>query len=547
MLCLSIALAQDVKDGAASGQKVAGCHTKHEERAAEGLGEPESSKPIETPLQQALRLYESKLNLALKHRLRLAFSKAIERLDKQKMSSACSGCDIAYICATLMVKFWADQIGEPCAILHGFACEHQKEKQLFLQTQFQLGELFNDVADLGKVRATNIMTGRAAFVGGCFLFTAGFSCRSRTPLSCKSSANRNCLQNHQSDAETSYTFDHILSYIQRHSPTICILENVPALLQRDSQAANALSDADWVIAQLEEAGYLARYWKFGAEDFGSRAARVRVYFIAWCLPRLEKPVSPGVRAKLCDKVAWLERLFHSMTIEPLPASAFINFVQDPLEAEALFFEGWDSHTNPKCRKLEPKWQDEHCSAFRAASLTWPMPDHGRVVSLKGGSMFKLYLNERASELLFYLHAVFPLDDENIEPQFCDVNPTLSRCTQNGSPWRSICPTITGASQICVRYRHGGFTVLRPLSGRECMALIGWHESYYSPSVTMDDVLLRNFAGNAFSGFAVLPMMLLAVAGWQTIDGYEVTAEDMAELAKLRKQAPDEEGEMTESD
>ena len=66
--------------------------------------------------------------------------------------------------------------------------------------------------------------------------------------------------------------------------------------------SNSSSDAEWVISELESCGYHARWWKFGAEDFGSRAARVRVYFVAWSLPRLGKPPTSSLRAKLTHKL-----------------------------------------------------------------------------------------------------------------------------------------------------------------------------------------------------------------------------------------------------
>ena len=147
----------------------------------------------------------------------------------------------------------------------------------------------------------------------------------------------------------------------------------------------------------------------------------------------------------------------------------------------------------------------------------------RIVPVKGGTLHKLFLTERAAELLFYLHQVFgPAELE--EPEFCDVNPTLARCTQNGSPWKVVCPTLTGASQMCARYKVGATTVVRPLSGRECMCLIGWHPSTFSMSASMDDVLLRNFAGNAFSAFQFVPMLMMAIAGLQTIEAHDASTE-----------------------
>ena len=479
--------------------------------------------------------------------MRLSWSKALSSLNGERMSSACSGCDIAFLSAEEMLSFWSTELGEPCSLTHGFACEHAKEKQQFLQTQFSLESLFHDVSELGKARGHDLITGQGVFVKGCYLFTAGFSCKSRTPLSSRSSANRNCLQNHQSDAETSYTFDHIMSYITRHTPTICILENVPALLQKDS---NSASDAEWIISQLEMCGYYARWWKFGAEDFGSRAARQRVYFVAWSLPRLNKPATSRLRRTLAEKLQWLEQLFQCLSMEPIPASSFISCVGSKEQIDSLMLSEEESPGVSKSRKAEPKWQDEHCAAFREAGLLWPMCAEERVVQVDGGNLHKLYLTERAAELLFYLHQVFPFEQtaEVDEPQFCDVNPTLARSTQNGSPWKVICPTLTGASQMCVRYKESSKVVVRPLSGRECMALIGWDVTAFKSTCIMDDVLLRNFAGNAFSAFQFVPMLMMAIGGLQTIEGHDASAEmDAVEGEHALTPDPALDGESYDSD
>ena len=488
--------------------------------------EPAESRELpETPLQKVIRQYVDRVPLRLRLRMRLAFAKALPALNEQKMSSACSGCDIAYICASELLAYWSKELCVPCKLEHGFACEHSREKQLFLKTQYALQDLFHDVSDLQKLRATDVLTGRQSYVSTCAIFTAGFSCKSRTPLSSKSAANRNCLQNHQADAETSYTFDHILAYIQKHAPQICILENVPALLQKDQ---SAVSDAEWIVTQLEAAGYSARFWKFAAEDFGSRACRTRIYFLAWLLPSLEDPEKEVCCATLQQHLQWLEHLFQCMSLLPFGHAEFITCVIGEQQVQQLFLSQSSSDedgSQGKQSRQDPKWQEEHCSAYRAHGLSWPLKVDGATLSVQGGTLHRQYLSARACELLYYLHHVYPMPNDlepmyygGLEVQYVDVNPTLARSVQNGSPWKSLCPTITGSSQICIRHRTGlsGEVCLRPLSGKECMALIGWDPRYYTATTVMTDSLLRNLAGNAFAAFAITPMLMLAICGWDTV-------------------------------
>ena len=63
----------------------------------------------------------------------------------------------------------------------------------------------------------------------------------------------------------------------------------------------------------------------------------------------------------------------------------------------------------------------------------------------------------------------------------------------------------------------GRVVIKPLSGIEAMQCIGWDKTHWkngSPYQRNSDVQLRKMAGNAFSGFALAPVLsaLLACRG-----------------------------------
>ena len=142
----------------------------------------------------------------------------------------------------------------------------------------------------------------------------------------------------------------------------------------------------------------------------------------------------------------------------------------------------------------------------------PPDHHGRATTF-----YRMGLGERAAELAWYLHVKFPMEADG-ECEWVDVNPTLGRVCHSGRPWRRISPTMTGASQMMIRFVVNGRIVLRPQTGTESFALMGWHASYFRPTCVKTEGLLKNLAGNAYSAFAISPMLMLAFAGHGVISG-----------------------------
>jgi site-specific DNA-cytosine methylase len=158
---------------------------------------------------------------------------------------------------------------------HAFICEKDEAKRGFLHGQFKPSFSFGDVADLGSNTAKDLFSGINVFVvPWVHVLWAGFSCKSRTRCSSKSSQNLHCMQRQDLDAETSYTFEKIYAYIARVKPLLVILENVVGLLQK--APTDLMSDAEYVMSSLRKAGYMAKVFKFDCEHFGSRAARLRI-------------------------------------------------------------------------------------------------------------------------------------------------------------------------------------------------------------------------------------------------------------------------------
>ena len=90
--------------------------------------------------------------------------------------------------------------------------------------------------------------------------------------------------------------------------------------------------------------------------------------------------------------------------------------------------------------------------------------------------------------------------------------------------------MTGNSLICVQHKLGADVIVRPLVGVECMGLIGWDAKFWAPGTFLPtDPKCASLAGNAFSGFAVLPVLAVAFAGMELL--IEALEEKRAEVER----------------
>ncbi len=102
-----------------------------------------------------------------------------------------------------------------------------------------------------------------------------------------------------------------------------------------------------------------------------------------------------------------------------------------------------------------------------------------------------------------------------EVQYLDANCSLDRLTRasTNDPWCNHFPTIIGSAKLVMRRRSKtGVPQVRPLLGRELMAVVGWGRDDYSRGTSVahdpheEHNLLTSLAGNAFSAFAIGPAL-----------------------------------------
>ena len=185
----------------------------------------------------------------------------------------------------------------------------------FLREQHSPKFLFGDVSDLGARAGIDLISGNKVFIPEVNMFSAGFSCKSRTPCSSKSRTNRDCIQKGDMTAETSYTFHHMFEFVKRKRPQFLLLENVKQLAQQTTPEAT--SDADYIRKELIDIHYLPMVFIFDSHDFGSIGRRVRLYCIAINLDQSQKLNPQAI------KLDWWLNFYNLFTIPPAPIGDII--------------------------------------------------------------------------------------------------------------------------------------------------------------------------------------------------------------------------------
>ena len=500
------------------------------------------SASTDTPLQRGIKGYHNVMNSAIKRVYGALFRQGLSALQADSIDgvgisvgSACSGTDIAMVVLSALLAIFASSMGGlEVQVNHTCACEKDEAKRRFLMANFNPLYLFSNVSDLSSRAATNVINGARVYIPYVSLFTAGFSCKSRSSLNCNSPRNVNCVQRGDMSEETTFTFMHIYYYVRRVRPRIVILENVKQILATIDQ--DSISDAAWIIEQLTAIGYHMSNFVFDCCDFGSIAARKRIYMIVWSL---EFPTRMPGRLTLPtpNPLAWCNTFLDNFTIMPFQVSDFIIFdIKKLMGMNSRFTdvkELQDTSSGAKASGLSSstKWCDEHIDVVRALGLPWPVSipnaslDENSMMTVKLTDhvpfiFWRACLHDRNAELAYILMVKFPYKKSDV-PEFVDTNPSFSRlCSGDAedSPWRTTVPTITGQSKIVIRYMVGSDVILRPLLGVEVLSVVGWdYSSWKTHGELFPDPLMINLGGNAFSAFAFAPMLMTAVAGQGIIE------------------------------
>jgi hypothetical protein len=233
-----------------------------------------------------------KMYRALPPSMLLKFSTALRRFMPVVITYATcfSGTDISDEVFSALRSTWGTMFHLNVAFQQAFQCENDPEKQEYLRA-INKGSpiLFGNAADLQNPIGNNLKTGKNCIVPWVFLLIAGFVCADKSPQNSKRSSLKGSMQ--QKTGKTSETFEMIYLYIKLVLPTILVLENVKEIFNDvkdsiDDSVEAALSDGDFVLQRIHELGYkLAMHLVAKTGRCGSRAVRVRIYFIFMRVPQ----------------------------------------------------------------------------------------------------------------------------------------------------------------------------------------------------------------------------------------------------------------------
>lgn len=348
-------------------------------------------------------------------------------------------------------------------------------------------------------------------------------------MSSKAKANKDCLQKGDMEAETTFTYVHIFTYIKKHRPFLFQLENVRQIM---SKGDFDKSDAEWIVSEFRAIGYWVSWFLFDSMDFGSIAARTRVYFLGFNCENFN--ARPDFMYAKPSPMDWCMNFYNTFSTDSLPLERFLYF--DLADALDKMSEHCVMDPPRGDNTKDAKWRDEHCTEFRELGLPWPcdLPEASFTLDSMRPFTFEVQteegvnkvsfdfwrggLGDRQSEMILYFMVKHPMD-KCMQPQFLDANFTLGRLLSYEGvlgPWKSCMPCMTGQSRHVMRYYDAcsNIFIVRPLLGIEAFATIGWDYEMWWPhsSDRFTDALLLNMCGNAYSAFAVLPMLMTGIAG-----------------------------------
>ena len=165
------------------------------------------------------------------------------------------------------------------------------------------------------------------------------------------------------------------------------------------------------------------------------------------------------------------------------------------------------------------YEEEHATMYAAFSLPWPPGN--RDIELECGEEVSRNLSGRSAEVVFFCCKAFEMRSDT---EFLDANQSLAwLCKSNDkSPWSSHSMfTLTGSCIPIVRQRRDPpycAPSVRLMTGVEAMQFMGWDITDFRDidalyALPNSNAFLCNLAGNAFSAYAIGPVLLAVVSSF----------------------------------
>ena len=177
--------------------------------------------------------------------------------------------------------------------------------------------------------------------------------------------NKGCI--HKGESESGVVFAQILEYVKNSGPTIVVLENVPALLENSEEAGESEDvyaiDADYIVGELRKCGMWAYPCVLQALDYGSPAARNRLYIVALRFP-----------ATQTGHLATFQQFLGHTKIDSMMYGFASNFVCLDPDRRLRILQNLGLPSRG-CRGVRPRqeeqWKHDYLEIFGAYGEQWP--------------------------------------------------------------------------------------------------------------------------------------------------------------------------------
>ncbi|KAK7727497.1 hypothetical protein SLS57_002970 [Botryosphaeria dothidea] len=411
-----------------------------------------------------------------------------------RIATMCSGTESPVLALQLVSDALEKHGAAPLRLNHVFSAEIVPKKQAYIERNFHPPIIFRDIRELTREDAirsgsTNVYGAKVPIPGDIDLLVAGFSCVDYSALN-----NKGKTLNQKGESRD--TLEAILSYAEKWTPKMIVLENVYG--------------APWekCVERAKKVGYAAEFVRVDTKDYYLPHTRTRGYMV--CIHEKQFPGNARTAAR-----QWKDLMFESKRRASAPASAFLLPADDlrvhqfnsqltsqyRQDGKERIFD-WDA-----CRHRHQKARQQDRLGFQRPITNWV--DNGTCVAFEHAH--KLWLAKQVErvwdciEIRFLRSAKDSATSRGYDPMFktsiMELSQNVDRFAQE-MPF-GICSCITPSGIFYITDRGG------PLTPYETLALQGLPLDKISFTVeTMRE--LQDLAGNAMSSTVVGVAQLAAL-------------------------------------
>ena len=450
------------------------------------------------------------------------------------------GCEYgAHFAGSEVFKVVCDDMNVVCKELfdvamplgHCYSVEENPGKRNFMVHAHNPSRVYETTKLVGRPRALNTVTNLTEFVPWAFLGHGGPTCVSRSHISVRSSEFVGCVE--LGEGKTGHAFSEfiIVCSIVRYKIILC--ENLKALLEKNKGAlTDCESDGEFVVIEFRKHEYAVRWFEVQALHYGSLPSRPRIYLVGYDGLNNEYKLDLVETALTCMK-------FVHPSESPLFDNHFLLTPSwlDALQAWPKEFLALDAGVGPEqaAKKAKtakpPVYMAEHLEFYHDAGFEWP-PTEAQMRDPIWQHVTP-YVSPRAFQVAFFCAMKFPDRIAEEEHGFIDINFNMrlllntDKLGKLKSPWSPHPGCLLSTTILLMRTLPGTRIdydakvpiwrqwLYRIVCGVELMSMVGWCHTKWGGTMPewAPHELLTDLAGNAYSAFAVGPVLISAMAAY----------------------------------